>query len=38
MLIDGRVIGIPIDQRTNLPLLKDFVCSDEEKGNSIFMV
>ena len=37
MLIDRRVIGIPIDQRTNLPLLKDFIYSDEEKETTIFM-
>ena len=31
VLPDGRIIDIPIDARTNLPLLTDFVCSDEEK-------
>ena len=31
VLPDGRIIDIPIDPRTNLPLLTDFVCSDEEK-------
>ena len=31
VLPDERVIDVPIDPRTNLPLLKDIVCSDEEK-------
>ena len=30
-LPDGKIVDIPIDRGTNLPLLKDFVCSQEEK-------
>ena len=31
LLPDGRIVDIPICPRTNLPLLHDFVCSDDEK-------
>ena len=30
-LQDGRIIDIPIDPHTNLPLIHDFVCNEDEK-------
>ena len=30
-LPDGRIVDIPIDPATNLPLFKDFVCTSEEQ-------
>ena len=32
-LPDGKIIDIPIDPMTNLPLLRDFTCSEDEKQN-----
>ena len=34
-LPDGRIVDIPVDRGTNLPLLKNFECSQEEKDQHI---